>query len=102
MSTPRHPPRTAAEWEQSFVAYNASSGLTQQGFCELHGLSHSGFRHRYRHSPLFLGKRRRAAAEMAASAMGGASVCRCPTPSRRARAGTPIVEPRMPDLTSCL
>ena len=66
MSAPKHPSRTAAEWEESFALYNASSGLTQRQFCESHGISHSGFRHRYRRSPQFTGKRRRSSAEVAA------------------------------------
>ena len=48
MPSPRHASRTTAEWDASFALYNASTDLTQRAFCELHGLSHSGLRHRYR------------------------------------------------------
>ena len=68
MSSPRHASRTTAEWDESFALYNASTDLTQRAFCELHGLSHDGFRYRYRRSELFRGKRRRSSAERAASA----------------------------------
>jgi hypothetical protein len=50
--------RTADEWTALIEAYLAS-GLTQQAFCAQQGISFHGFRHRYRRSPLFRGKRRR-------------------------------------------
>ena len=102
MSAPKHPSRTAAQWEESFALYNASSGLTQRQFCDQHGISHSGFRHRYRQSPQFAGKRRRSSAEVAA----GAASASAPSGFRpvRATAAKPAAsaDPRPSDSTATI
>ena len=50
--------RTTDEWTALIEAY-LDSGLTQNAFCQQHGISMHTFSHRYQSSPLFRGRRRR-------------------------------------------